>query len=156
MNSRDRDSVAEFAREASVSAVYFAGILGISEEIFKEDPLIALSAWEDYIDRLPLEEFEASDWSTLRTDIVAFFAEILTRRFDVSWKMIENDASNMGYHYVLARKDERGNLLAVNPFEYVVEQTNFWPFSLSAIFVKLEIELQLIDSSSGKWNIEPG
>ncbi|MFE3758143.1 hypothetical protein ACFXO9_27890 [Nocardia tengchongensis] len=97
-------------------------ILGADMDDYARDPLTAVGYWQNYLDRLPFEEFEAGDWNGLQTDLVSYLADILIRGFDGEWQVIADDASPRGYWYVVAVPDDQRQVRCLDPFGFVAER----------------------------------
>ncbi|UFS99221.1 hypothetical protein [Nocardia huaxiensis] len=109
----------QWVAECLDSAAAMAAALGADAEDYGSDPLTAFGAWQDYLDSLPLDEFEHSDWVTLKADVVAFVSSVLLRRFDCEWHIVADESEKRGYHYVIASASDDGLLRLLDLFGLV-------------------------------------
>ncbi|MFF2555525.1 hypothetical protein ACFVUS_31275 [Nocardia sp. NPDC058058] len=80
--------------------------LGADEHDYTTDPLSAFPVWQNYLDRLPFEEFEHSDWITLKTDVIAYLFTVLSCRFGCEWQVFADETAPSGYRYLVVAGEE--------------------------------------------------
>ncbi|WP_458691390.1 hypothetical protein [Nocardia tengchongensis] len=117
-----RDDLPQWTAECVARAASMSVALGADEDDFTTDPLSAFQAWQDYMDSLPLDEFEHSDWVTLKTDVVAYLFCILSRHFSCDWQILPDQTSPRGYRYVVAAPDEHGQVHYLDLFDSVIPE----------------------------------
>ena len=105
------------------------------------DPISILSYLQRYINELPLDEFEESDWVTLHTDIVSFLAMAMAVERRASWQVRDAPDSTRGYRYVLSAFDAQGNTHDVDPFEVVAQELQHRPIEVARILANAEVSL---------------
>ncbi|MEV6491971.1 hypothetical protein AB0M20_25645 [Actinoplanes sp. NPDC051633] len=105
------------------------------------DPVSVLPYLQSYINELPLEEFENSDWATLHTDIVSFLARVMAVDRRATWQVREAPNSPRGYRYVLRATDAQGNAHDVDPFEVVAQEFQRRPIDVARMVADTELSL---------------
>ncbi|WP_433306135.1 hypothetical protein ACQP2F_19985 [Actinoplanes sp. CA-030573] len=85
----------------------------------ERDPTTAIPYLQRYIDEMPFDEFESSDWITLQNDIVSFLAREEAVRRNATWQVREAPNAPRGYRYVLIAADASDTLHFVDPYEVV-------------------------------------
>lgn len=111
----------EWADGAHRNAVAVASMLGVAPERYAADPLSLLPGLQNYVDRLPLGEFEQSDWITLHTDLTAYLGDLLVRRRDARWTRAEDATSPVGHRFLVEATGLDGKRRAVEPYDVVME-----------------------------------
>ena len=101
-----------------------------------DDPFMAIPHLQQYVDSLPLDEFEQSDWVTLHADLVCFLAESMIVRFGASWQVREAAETPRGYRYVL-----RLGTHDVDPFEVVAQEFRNQPIDVVRMLATTELNL---------------
>ncbi|WP_199806852.1 MULTISPECIES: hypothetical protein [unclassified Streptomyces] len=85
--------VRKWADGARHNAAGLAAALRIPPERYAEEPLTLLPALQNYVDRLPLDESEQSDWITLHTDLTSYLGDLLVRRHGATWLKVDDFAA---------------------------------------------------------------
>lgn len=62
-------TLSDLGKRTVGNAIEFAGMLGIPADSYADDPLALLAALQNYVSRLPLDEFQQSDWMSLHIDL---------------------------------------------------------------------------------------
>ncbi|MYW05441.1 hypothetical protein [Streptomyces sp. SID3343] len=87
-------------------------------------PLSAVGVLDDYVQRLPLDEFEAEDRITLRSDLSAFVTVVLLETYGGTYRARLDDALPTGWEPVIdvVGPDARHRVIAPGPLvhEYLV------------------------------------
>lgn len=133
--------LARWSEEAHNNALEFSEVLGISAEVYSEDPLNLLPALQVYVARLPLSEFEQSDWVTLHTDLTSYLADVLIRRRSACWRVVEDATSPHGYRYVVEATGLDGRLHQVEPYAVVMEEFRNLPIEITRMIANAEVSL---------------
>nr|BFD82904.1 hypothetical protein StreXyl84_23050 [Streptomyces sp. Xyl84] len=145
MQNRTPDGPAAEVREwtegAHRNAAGLASALGVSPERYAEDPLTLLPALQNYVDRLPLNEFEQSDWITLHTDLTSYLGDLLVRRDGAVWEKAEDPASPAGYRYVVKATGLDGKTYRVEPYDVVMEEFQHPPIEIARMIANAEAVL---------------
>ncbi|MCX5376728.1 hypothetical protein [Streptomyces sp. NBC_00091] len=102
-----------------------------------------IPALQHYVDRLPLEEFEQSDWVTLHADLVSYLAEFLIRRYGASWEVADDPDGPVGYQYVIEATGFDGVVRRVDPFAVVAGEFQELPVEVVRMLATAEYALGL-------------
>jgi hypothetical protein len=131
----------EWTEGAHRNAVGLASVLRVSPERYTEDPLTLLPALQNYVDRLPLNEFEQSDWITLHTDLTSYLGDLLVRRHDAMWVMADDAASPAGFRYLVRATGLDGKTYRVEPYDVVMEEFQHPPIEIGRMIANAEAVL---------------
>lgn len=135
--------VSDWAAGAHRNAAHLAAMVGASQAQFEADPLAALPGLQSYVSRLPLDEFEQSDWLTLHTDLVSFLGDVLVRRRGGQWKKVEDSNSPAGYRYFIEATGRDGNVRQVEPYDVVMEEFEHLPIEIGRMIANAEAVLHV-------------
>lgn len=141
--------VSQWAEGAHDNAAHLAAMVGVPRERFEEDPLASLPGLQSYVSRLPLGEFEQSDWVTLHTDLVSFLGDVLVRRRGADWKKVHDPESPSGHRYVIEATGRDGKLHQVEPYDVVMEEFEHLPIEISRLIANAEAVLQVSAAPDG-------
>ncbi|XIE77680.1 hypothetical protein AB6O49_04235 [Streptomyces sp. SBR177] len=141
----DEDALG-WAEGAHQNAARLAEMVGVRCEQFEADPLSALPGLQNYVSRLPLEEFEQSDWVTLHTDLVSFLGDVLVRRRRGYWKKVESGRSPVGFQYVIEAVGFDGGLYQVEPYDVVMEEFEHLPIEIGRMIANAEAVLRVSET----------
>ncbi|SUD49360.1 Uncharacterised protein [Nocardia otitidiscaviarum] len=119
MIEQARQGLSQWSSDCLANAAEMSDILGADADDYVRDPVTAFGAWQTYVDDLPFEELEHSDWVTLRTDLVSYLADILVRKFGAEWDVIADDLAPRGFRYVIVVRDEHSRIRSVDLFVLV-------------------------------------
>ncbi|MEV7501381.1 hypothetical protein [Streptomyces sp. NPDC093018] len=133
----------EWAEGAHRNAAGLASVLGVSPRQYDEDPLVLLPGLQNYVDRLPLSEFEQSDWISLHTDLASYLGDLLVRRHGAVWARIDNALSPAGYRYFVESTGRDGKEYRVEPYDVVMEEFENLPIEISRMVANTEAVLHL-------------
>ncbi|MFY4723434.1 hypothetical protein [Streptomyces sp. LaBMicrA B280] len=135
--------LSEWAEGAHRNAAGLASVLGVSPTQYDEDPLVLLPGLQNYADRLPLSEFEQSDWISLHTDLTSYLGDLLVRRHGAVWVRIDDTHSPAGYRYVVEATGRDGKEYRVEPYDVVMEEFENLPIEISRMVANAETALHL-------------
>ncbi|OKJ99780.1 hypothetical protein AMK26_27715 [Streptomyces sp. CB03234] len=136
--------VAEWAEGAHRNALGLATMLGVTAEQYTRDPLALLPGLQNYVDRLPLGEFEQSDWITLHTDLTSYLGDLLVHRHDATWMKMTDESSPAGYRFVIAAEGHDGGIHHVEPYDVVMEEFENLPVEIARMIANAEVSLHVI------------
>jgi hypothetical protein len=71
--------------------------LGGDLDAFQHDPLSALPLMDDFVLRMPWQQFEEDDWVWIHAQLVAFVAEVLQHHHDGVWKRLPAPDTHSGW-----------------------------------------------------------
>lgn len=143
MRSDVGEEVLEWATGMHRNAAELALMLGVSADRYTEDPLVLIPALQNYVDRLPLHEFEQSDWITLHTDLTAYLGDVLVRFRQATWKQVDDSTSPVGYRYFIEEMGIDGLLHSVEPFDVVLEEFQDLPVEICRMIANAESVLRV-------------
>ncbi|MBP8539111.1 hypothetical protein [Streptomyces sp. MK37H] len=125
------------------NAIGLATMLGVAPERYAEDPLALMPGLQNYVDRLPLGEFEQSDWITLHTDLTSYLGDVLVRRHGAAWKKAADPSSPVGYRYLIEAEGLDGAPHRVEPYDVVMEEFRHLPIAIARMLANAEAALRL-------------
>ncbi|MET7526672.1 hypothetical protein [Streptomyces sp900116325] len=146
MQSKNPDSgaeVSEWADGAHRNAIGLASVLGVTQEQYAGDPLTLLPGLQNYVDRLPLGEFEQQDWITLHTDLTSYLGDLLVHRRGAVWTKVDDQSSPAGYRYLIEARGLDGKTYRVEPFDVVMEEFENLPIEITRMIANAEAVLHL-------------
>lgn len=132
-----------WAEGAHRNAQHLASMLGVSNDQFDADPLAVLPALENYVSRLPLDEFEQSDWITLHTDLTSFLGDVLVRRHGGTWIKAVDASSPAGFRYLVQAEGLDGDVYRVEPYDVVMEEFQHLPIEITRMIANAEAVLHV-------------
>lgn len=88
---------------------------------FDADPLSAVGVLDGYVQRLPLDEFEAEDWITLHTDLSAFVTVVLLETYGGTYRARLDDALPTGWELVVDVVGPHAQHRVIAPMSFVYE-----------------------------------
>ncbi|WP_406314011.1 hypothetical protein [Streptomyces sp. NBC_00118] len=104
---------------------------------FDTDPLSAVGVLDGYVQRLPLDEFEAEDWIALHTDLSAFVTVVLLETYGGACRARLDDALPTGWELVVdvVGSDARHRVIAPMSlvYEYLVPVPQRIPRLMEAV-----------------------
>lgn len=139
----------DWAEGAHRNAREFAAMLGVAPEQFDADPLVLLPRLENYVTRLPLGEFEESDWITLHTDLTSFLGETLVRQHDAAWVKMPDSDSPAGFRYLVEATGLDGRVHRVEPYDVVMEEFHHLPIEVTRMLANAEAALHVSPDLDG-------
>jgi len=141
--------VSEWAAGAHRNAAELALALGVTQAQYAEDPLSLLPNLQNYVDRLPLGEFEQSDWITLHTDLTSFLGDVLVRRHRATWTKVHDPSSQARYRYLIETRGRDGEVHHVEPYDVVMEEFEHLPIEIGRLIANAEATLHVATSANG-------
>ncbi|WAP56958.1 hypothetical protein [Streptomyces sp. S465] len=133
----------EWAEGAHRNVVGLAMMLGVAPARYAEDALALMPGLQHYVDRLPLGEFEQSDWITLHTDLTSYLGDVLVRRHGAAWKRVGDRSSPAGYRYLIETEGRDGQTHRVEPYDVVMEEFQHLPIDIARMLANAEAVLGL-------------
>jgi hypothetical protein len=134
----------QWAEGAHRNAAGLASTLGLAPEQYAEDPLRLLPGLQSYVDRLPLGEFEQSDWIALHTDLTSYLGDLLVRRHGASWVKVDDSSSPAGFRYLVEATGLDGKPHRVEPYDVVMEEFENLPIEIGRMIANAEAVLDLM------------
>jgi hypothetical protein len=135
--------ISEWAAGAHHHAAGLAAALGVAHEQYAEDPLTLLPHLQNYVDRLPLGEFEQSDWITLHTDLTSYLGDLLVRRREAMWTKVDDRSSPARYRYFIEARGLDGKVYRVEPYDVVMEEFEHLPIEIGRLIANAEASLHV-------------
>ncbi|WJV46467.1 hypothetical protein [Streptomyces flavofungini] len=133
--------IQQWAEEAHQNAGHLAAMLGVARDLFEADPLALLPGLQNYASRLPLDQFEQSDWITLHSDLTSFLGDVLVRRRGAAWVRGADPSSPTGYRYYLEVTGPDGVTRRVEPYDVVMEEFSNLPIEIARMIANAEVTL---------------
>ncbi|MDK0521070.1 hypothetical protein [Streptomyces sp. ML-6] len=143
MQSAEDAEVSEWAEGAHRNAVSLAAMFGLTSERYSKDPLVLLPGIQNYVDRLPLDEFEQSDWITLHTDLTSYLGDFLVLQHGAAWRKLADQSSPIGYRYVIEAEGLDGCAYSVEPYDVVMEEFENLPIEIGRMIANAEAVLHV-------------
>ncbi|WP_082772020.1 hypothetical protein [Actinoplanes sp. TFC3] len=114
----------------------------------ERDPATVIPYLQQYVDELPLDEFEDEDWFTLHNDLVSFVARLQAVRRNAIWQIREDTNAPRGYRYVLVAADAQDTVHFVDPYDVVALE--FQQDQIDVVRLAATIEATL-DAANTAW-----
>lgn len=115
----------------------------------ERDPMTVIPYLQRYLDQMPLDEFEKSDWITLQNDCVSFLARFMAVSRGATWAARPTPDTPYGYRYVLVTTDAQGVVHFVDP--YLVVALEFQdPDEIDVVHMIATVEATL-ESPANAW-----
>lgn len=146
-DSQDPSSgLQQWSEEGRLNALELAKMLGDSIDAYAQDPLTLVPTLQNYVSRLPLEQFEQSDWATLHSDLTSFLADVLVRRHGAAWQIASDPDGPLGFRYVIEAQGLDGNPHRVDPADVVLVEFREPPIEIIRMLANAELTLGLTQS----------
>lgn len=136
-----RANLDQWAQDAHENVLGIADMLNIPAEQYEQDALILIGPLQDYVSRLPLDEFEQDDWVTLHNDLAAYVADVGIREHGASWKVLDDETSPRGFRYVIEGVAHDGEAKHVDPFDVVMEEFGNLPIEIARMLANTEVTI---------------
>ncbi|CAM5311668.1 hypothetical protein SSPIM334S_06620 [Streptomyces spiroverticillatus] len=136
-------ALAPWQQGAHRNAAELADMLGVSPDHYAADPLALLPALHHYVSRLPLGEFEQSDWITLHTDLTSYLGDVLVRRHGARWVRVDDSSSPAGHRFFTEATGADGEVHRVEPYDVVMEEFENLPIEISRMIANAEAVLRV-------------
>ncbi|MEU8626681.1 hypothetical protein [Streptomyces sp. NPDC048669] len=140
--------ISEWASGAHHRAAGLAEMLDVTPEQYDEDPLTLLPGLQNYADRLPLGEFEQSDWITLHTDLTAYLGDLMVRRYGAAWVKVSDPSSPAGYRYLIEANGLDGAEYRIEPYDIVMEEFEHLPIEIGRMIANAQAVLRVAPAVS--------
>ncbi|QEU95895.1 hypothetical protein CP970_37655 [Streptomyces kanamyceticus] len=118
-------------------------MLGVPTDAYMRDPLTLAPTLQNYVSRLPLEQFEQSDWATLHSDLTSFLADVLVRRHGATWQIANDPDGPLGFRYVIEAQGLDGSPHRVDPADVVLVEFRELPIEIIRMLANAELTLKL-------------
>ncbi|WP_236239950.1 hypothetical protein [Streptomyces sp. CC228A] len=146
MSNEPDSDLQEWGREAHLNVLNLASMLGVEPDRYTSDPLVLMPGLQNYTDRLPLGEFEQSDWITLHTDLTAYLGDVLALRHGAAWIKVVDRQSPTGYRFFVQAEGLDGAVHMVEPFDVVMEEFQNLPIEIARMIANAEAVLRVSPS----------
>ncbi|MGX1668553.1 hypothetical protein [Streptomyces sp. NPDC055400] len=120
-----------------------ADMLGVPSSAYTSDPLNLVPALQNYVSRLPLSQFEQSDWVTLHSDLMSYVADFLVRRHGAHWLVVDDSTTPRGYRYVIEAEGRDGETRRIDPADVVLAEFDNMPIEITRMLASAELTLRL-------------
>ncbi|NUK19776.1 hypothetical protein [Streptomyces lunaelactis] len=121
-----------------------ADMLGVPPDVYTRDPLNLIPALQNYVSRLPLSQFEQSDWITLHSDLMAYLADVLIQRHGARWIVVDDSTVPRGYRYVIEAEGRDREMRRIDPADVVQIEFKNLPIEVTRMLASAELTLRLI------------
>ncbi|ORT57948.1 hypothetical protein [Streptomyces sp. CB03238] len=139
-----------WADEGRQTVLDVADMLGVPPDVYTNDPLSLIPALQNYASRLPLGEFETSDWVTLQTDLMAYAADFLIQRHGARWHVVDDFRTPRGYRYVIEAEGGDGEFHRIDPVDVVQLEFGNPPIEIARMLASAEMALRLTSQINHK------
>ncbi|MEU0723478.1 hypothetical protein [Streptomyces sp. NPDC006140] len=129
--------------EGRRTVIDVADMLGVPPEVYTRDPLTLIPALQNYVSRLPLTQFEQSDWITLQSDLMAYVADVLIQRYGARWIVVDDSTTPHGYRYVIEAEGLDGQIRRIDPVGAVQAEFTNLPIEVTRMLASAELTLRL-------------
>ncbi|MEU0197762.1 MULTISPECIES: hypothetical protein [unclassified Streptomyces] len=129
--------------EGRRTVIDVADMLGVPPEVYTRDPLTLIPALQNYVSRLPLTQFEPSDWITLQSDLMAYVADVLIQRHGARWIVVDDSTTPRGYRYVIEAEGLDGQTRRIDPVGAVQAEFTNLPIEVTRMLASAELTLRL-------------
>ncbi|MFF3976471.1 hypothetical protein [Streptomyces sp. NPDC001828] len=148
MNQRGEDqdpqsALRQWAEGGQQNVLELADMLGIPYQTYTHDPLSLIPALQNYVSRLPLGDFEQSDWATLHSDLTSYLADVLIRRHRATWQVVDDPSGVVAFRYVVEARGLDGNVYRVDPADVVMVEFRELPIEIVRMLANAELTLHL-------------
>ncbi|MGC5399319.1 hypothetical protein ACPXCP_26725 [Streptomyces sp. DT20] len=141
-------NIEQWEREGHRTIIDIADMLGVPSGLYSENPLNLIPALQNYASRLPLGEFEESDWVTLQTDLMSYVADFLIQRHGAHWTVADDPTNVRGYRYVIESIGLDGKTRRIDPNDIVREECRKLPIEITRMLASAELTLRLTREAS--------
>lgn len=130
--------------EGSRTILDIADMLGVPPDVYASNPVMLVPYLQNYVSRLPLGEFERSDWATLHSDLLSYVADFLIRVHGAHWVVVEDLTMPGRYRYVIEASGREREVRRVDPADVVANELKDPPVEISRLLASAELTLQLV------------
>jgi hypothetical protein len=129
--------------EGRRTIIDIADMLGVLPDAYTRDPLNLIPALQNYVSRLPLGQFEQSDWVTLHSDLLSYVADFLIQRHGARWDVVDDSTTPRGYRYVIEAQGHDGEIRRIDPADVVMTEFDNLPIEITRMLASAELTLHL-------------
>ncbi|MCX5341820.1 hypothetical protein [Streptomyces atratus] len=129
--------------EGRQTVIDIADMLGAPSAAYTRDPLTLIPALQNYVSRLPLGQFEQSDWATLHSDLMSYVSDFLIQRYDARWLVVNDSTTPRGYRYVIEVEDRDDGNRTIDPSDVVMAEFANLPIAITRMLSRAELTLRL-------------
>ncbi|MEV7063722.1 hypothetical protein AB0N97_13095 [Streptomyces collinus] len=133
----------QWIEEGRRTIIEIADMLGVPPETYASDPLTLIPALQNYVSRLPFEQFEQSDWITLHSDLMSYVADFLIRRHGAHWRVVDDSTTPRGYRYVIEAAGRDAQTRRIDPADVVRSEFDNLPVEITRMLASAELTLHL-------------
>jgi hypothetical protein len=137
-------ALARWSQEGHENSVELATMLGVSPGVYENDSLILLGPLQEYVSRLPLDQFEQDDWITVHSDLASYLADVLISRHGAAWQSVPDSASPRGFRYLIKAQGLDGSQRYIDPYEVVLEEFRNPPIQIARMIANAEASLGVV------------
>ncbi|MFC5724750.1 hypothetical protein ACFP1Z_31835 [Streptomyces gamaensis] len=145
-----REKLLQWAEEGHRNALELAGMLGVPTDAYACDPLTLAPALQNYVSRLPLGQFEQSDWATLHADLTSYVADVLVHSHGARWQVAEDARGPLGFRYVIEVQGLDGSTRRIDPADAVLAEFRDPPIEITRMLASAEPTLGLSHRLDGE------
>ncbi|MGW0668206.1 hypothetical protein [Streptomyces sp. NPDC002746] len=135
--------ISEWSAGARDRAAGVTEIIGVTTDQYAEDPLTLIPGLQKYVDRLPLSDFEQSDWIALHTDLTAYLGDLMVRRHNATWVKVSDSSSPTGYRYLIEATGIDGATYHAEPYDVAMEEFERLPIKITRMVANTEAVLHV-------------
>jgi hypothetical protein len=134
--------------EGRTTILDIADMLGVPADTYNSDPLNLVPVLQNYVSRLPLSQFEQSDWVTLHSDLMSYVADFLIRRHGARWLVVDDSTTPRGYRYVIEAEGRDGETRRIDPADVVRAEFDNSPIGITRMLASAELTLRLTSQTT--------
>ncbi|MFE7396056.1 hypothetical protein [Streptomyces sp. NPDC057557] len=137
-----------WVEEGRQTVIDIADMLGVPPVVYTRDPLSQIPALQNYVSRLPLDQFEQSDWMTLHGDLMSYVSDFLIQMHGARWVVVDDSTASRGYRYVIEVGDRDGVNHKIDPADVVMAEFGNLPIEITRMLASAELTLRLASLTS--------
>jgi hypothetical protein len=146
--SNSSSDLERWIEEGRKTILDIADMLGVPPSMYASDPLSLVPAMQNYVSRLPFQEFEQSDWVTLQSDLMSYVADFLIRRHSACWRVVDDSTTPRGYRYVVEAQGRDGETRRIDPVDVVLKEFDNMPIEITRMLASAELTLRLTQENN--------
>ncbi|MFC9752605.1 hypothetical protein [Streptomyces sp. NPDC056921] len=137
-----------WSEEGRQTVIDIADMLGVPPTTYTTDPLSLIPALQNYVSRLPLDQFDQSDWATLHSDLMSYVSDFLIQKHGARWTVVDDATTARGYRYVIEAEDRDGENRRIDPADIVMAEFKNLPIEVTRMLASAELTLRLASQAS--------
>ncbi|MEU2128213.1 hypothetical protein [Streptomyces sp. NPDC018352] len=137
-----------WSEEGRQTVIDIADMLGVPPTTYTRDPLSLIPALQNYVSRLPLDQFDQSDWATLHSDLMSYVSDFLIQKHGARWTVVDDSTAARGYRYVIEAEDRDGENRKIDPADVVMAEFKNLPIEVTRMLASAELTLRLASQAS--------